>query len=51
MLLKIIGCAQTNICTAKRKLKVAFIQKVGFVFYISKSPKQNIPKNYPELEI
>ena len=31
-------------------LKVAFFQKVGFVFQISKS-KKNIPKNYPELEI
>jgi hypothetical protein len=29
-------------------LKVAFIQKVGFVFQISKT---NIPNHYPELEI
>ena len=33
-----------------RSLKVAFFQKVWFVFQISKSPK-NIPKHYPELEI
>ena len=32
-------------------LKVAFFQKVQFVFRISKSQKKNIPKNYPELEI
>ena len=32
-------------------LKVAFFQKVRFVFQISKSPKKNIPKRYPELEI
>ena len=32
-------------------LKVAFFQKVRGVFQISKSPKENIPKNYPELEI
>ena len=32
-------------------LKVAFFQKVRFVFQISKSQKTNIPKNYPELEI
>jgi hypothetical protein len=31
-------------------LKVAFFQKVRFVFQISKSPEKNIPKNYPELE-
>jgi hypothetical protein len=31
--------------------KGAFFQKVRFVFRISKSPKKNIPKNYPELEI
>ena len=28
-----------------------FFQKVQFVFQISQSPKKNIPKNYPELEI
>ena len=33
------------------QLKVAFFQKVRFVFQISKSLKKNIPKNYPELEI
>ena len=33
------------------KLKVAFFQKVRCVFQISKSPKKNIPKNYPGLEI
>ena len=32
-------------------LKVAFFQKVRFVFQISQSPKKIIPKNYPELEI
>ena len=33
-------------------LKVAFFQKVRFVFQISKTPKKNIiPKNNPELEI
>ena len=32
-------------------LKVAFFQKVRFVFQISKSQKENIPKSYPELEI
>ena len=32
-------------------LKVAFFQKVRFLFQISKSPEKNIPKNYPELEI
>ena len=32
-------------------LKVAFIQKVRFVFQISKTPKKNIPNYYPELEI
>ena len=32
-------------------LKVAFSQKVRFIFQISKSPKKNIPKNYPDLEI
>ena len=31
--------------------KGGFFQKVQFVFQISKSPKKNIPKNYPELEI
>ena len=34
-----------------RVLKVAFFQKLRFVFQISKSQKKNIPKNYPELEI
>ena len=32
-------------------LKVAFFQKVQCIFKISKYPKNNIPKNYPELEI
>ena len=32
-------------------LKVALFQKVQSVFQISKSPKKNIPRNYPELEI
>ena len=32
-------------------LKVAFFQKVQFIFQIFQSPKKNIPKNYPELEI
>ena len=33
-------------------LKVAFFQKVRFLFFfISKSQQKNIPKNYPELEI
>ena len=32
-------------------VKVAFFQKVWFVFQISKSPEKYIPKNYPELEI
>ena len=32
-------------------LKVAFFQKVQFVFEISKFPKKDNPKNYPELEI
>ena len=50
-----------NVCTARPSvgtvkmhdllLKVAFFQKVRFVFQISKSQKKNIPKNYPELEI
>ena len=31
--------------------KGAFFQKVRFVFQISQSPKNIIPKNYPELEI
>ena len=35
----------------KPKVKVAFFQKVRFVFQISQSPKKIIPKNYPELEI
>ena len=30
-------------------LKVASFQKIRFIFKISKSPKKNIPKNYPEL--
>ena len=33
------------------ELKVASLQKVRLVFQISKSPKKNFPKNYPELEI
>ena len=37
--------------SASAQLKVAFFQKVQFFFQISKSPKQIIPKNYPELEI
>ena len=32
-------------------VKVAFIQKVQFVFHISKSPIKIIPNYYPELEI
>ena len=32
-------------------LKVAFFQKVRFVFQISKSPKKISPNHYPELEI
>ena len=32
-------------------VKVPFFQKVRFVFQISQSPKNIIPKNYPELEI
>ena len=32
-------------------LKVAFFQKVRFIFQISQSPKKVIPKDYPELEI
>ena len=32
-------------------LKVAFFQKVRFVFQISQSPKKIVPKNYPKLEI
>ena len=32
-------------------LKVAFFQKVGYVFQIFKSQKKYIPKDYPELEI
>ena len=32
------------------KLKVAFFQKLTFVFQISQSPKI-IPENYPDLEI
>ena len=32
-------------------VKVAFIQRVWFVFQISKSPKKYIPNYYPELEI
>jgi len=31
--------------------KGAFFQEVWFVFQISKSPKKNIPINYPKLEI
>ena len=31
--------------------KGGFFQRVRFVFQISQSPKRNIPKNYPELEI
>ena len=31
--------------------KVGFFQKVRYVFQISISPKKNLPKNYPELEI
>ena len=34
-----------------RKAKGGFFQKVQFVFQISKSPKINIPKNYPEIKI
>ena len=33
------------------QVKVAFFQKVRFVFQISQSPQKIIPKNYPELEI
>ena len=33
----------------RHQIKVAFFQKVRFVFQISKSP--NIPNHYPELEI
>ena len=36
---------------ATHTLKVAFFQKVRFVFQISKSQKIYIPKSYPELEI
>ena len=32
-------------------LKVAFFQKVQFVFFKSPNLQKNIPKNYPELEI
>ena len=32
-------------------LKVAYFQKVWFVFQILTPPKKDIPKNYPELEI
>ena len=32
-------------------LKVTFFQKVWFIFQISGSPKKNIPKTYPELEV
>ena len=32
-------------------LKMAFFQKVRFVFQISKSKKKIFQKNYPELEI
>ena len=32
-------------------LKVAFFQKVQFVFQTSKSPKKVTPNYYPELEI
>ena len=32
-------------------VKGGFFQKVQFVFQISKFPKKDIPKNYPELEI
>ena len=32
-------------------LKVAFFQKVRFVFKVFKSAKKNIPDHYPELEI
>ena len=35
----------------KASLKVAFFQKVKLIFQISKSPKKNIPKDYPEFEI
>ena len=33
------------------ELKVAFFQKVRFVFLNLQISKKNIPKNYPELEI
>ena len=42
-------CKEKLFVAAKRILKVAFFQKVRFVFQISKSQKKNIPKNYPEL--
>ena len=45
----------TNIChtheSVEEDVKGGFFQKVQCVFQISKSPKRNIPKNYPELEI
>ena len=31
--------------------KGGFFQKVRFFFQITQSPKKNIPKSYPELEI
>ena len=36
---------------SRSKLKVAFFQKVRFIFQISKSPKKITPNHYPELEI
>ena len=45
---KFISC---SFCVHHDILKVAFFQKVRFVFQISQSPKKIIPKNYPELEI
>ena len=32
-------------------IKVAFFQKVRFIFQIPQSPKKIIPKNYPELNL
>ena len=46
ILIKRLGLSRFSL-----SLKVAFFQRVRFVFQISQFPKNIIPKNYPELEI
>ena len=50
--MKKIAKCWNNFLRYSHTLKVAFFQKVWFVFQISKSQKKNnIPNHYPELEI